>query len=264
MQSVKDPLVTRFFPPQPLKEDRAADRLLVPFRMQGTRLDPCPPLLLPAGAALEREWEGDGALLLSFPPESARLSSSLLSQPDSRAYVLYPGCSERLLRWLMDTLLLIEEMQRSGESIAALACQHLADAALQLILLQISESTPARHGSRTAPGALIEETQRYVESHFNENISLTQIAGQLFITPSYLSRIFHRLTGMTFVAFLQNTRLEKAKELLETSSLSVTQIALATGLGTSSHLGSLFKKSYGISPSAFRRTAVKNRYLHQK
>ena len=257
--------VTRLTPAQALQTKTAFFRLLLPFRLGVDGFTPAGgPMIVPAGWAPDEEPAGDGVFQLLIRLDSPFLSPALFHRLETLPAPLLPECSPLLMQWLMDTMLFIEEMQASDDPSAVQGCHLLACTALHLLLPEAPDDLPARHTGRTAPGALVEETIHYVEAHFSESLSLSRIAGHLFVTPSYLSRLFHRCTGKTFSAFLQETRLEKARTLLTDSPLSITEIAAATGLGTASHLGALFRRAYGASPNAYRRSAAKNRYFRRE
>lgn len=100
---------------------------------------------------------------------------------------------------------------------------------------------------------VVEQIVNYFEDHYNEKISLDQIAENMYLSPFYISRIFKSETGDTPIRHLINIRLEKAKELLEGGyEGSIQEIAALVGYDDAYHFSKLFKKRYGISPSRTR------------
>ncbi|MFA1537951.1 helix-turn-helix domain-containing protein [Actinomadura monticuli] len=67
-------------------------------------------------------------------------------------------------------------------------------------------------------------------------------------------RRFHATTGTTPMAWLRGIRIDHARELLETTTLPIDQIADRSGLGTPANLRHHFTRTVGVSPSAYRRT----------
>lgn len=103
---------------------------------------------------------------------------------------------------------------------------------------------------------VVEQIVNYFEDHYNEKISLDQIAENMYLSPFYISRIFKSETGDTPIRHLINIRLEKARELLESGSEgSIQEIAASVGYDDAYHFSKLFKKHYGITPSQARRDA---------
>lgn len=103
---------------------------------------------------------------------------------------------------------------------------------------------------------VVEQIVNYFEDHYNEKISLDQIAENMYLSPFYISRIFKSETGDTPIRHLINIRLERARELLESGSEgSIQEIAASVGYDDAYHFSKLFKKHYGITPSQARRDA---------
>ncbi len=99
-----------------------------------------------------------------------------------------------------------------------------------------------------------EQIADYLDEHFAEKISLDQIAGNMYLSPFYISRIFKSEIGESPIHYLIRIRMEKARELLETQQgLSVAQVAERVGYEDAYHFSKLFKKAYGSSPSKYRR-----------
>ena len=101
---------------------------------------------------------------------------------------------------------------------------------------------------------VVEQMVNYFEDHYNEKISLDQIAENMYLSPFYISKIFKSETGDTPIRHLINIRLEKAKELLERGyEGNIQEIAASVGYDDAYHFSKLFKKHYGISPSQARK-----------
>ena len=93
----------------------------------------------------------------------------------------------------------------------------------------------------------------YFEDHYADKISLDQIAGNMYLSPFYISRIFKAETGNTPIHYLIDIRMEKAMEFLrQEAGLSIQEAAARVGYDDAYHFSKLFKKKFGISPSAAR------------
>ena len=97
----------------------------------------------------------------------------------------------------------------------------------------------------------------YIDEHFFEEVSLSQLAERYYFTSSYFSLYFKKKTGQNFNQYLTALRLERAcKYLLETAD-KVGDISLKVGYTDSAYFGKLFKKRIGCSPEEYRRRNYK-------
>ena len=94
---------------------------------------------------------------------------------------------------------------------------------------------------------------RYLREHLAEEISLSVLAERFYLNPQYISQLFKNEIGVNFLAYLTGIRMEKAKELLLSTSLSITDVAQQSGYGDYRVFTKVFKKSEGITPSQYRR-----------
>lgn len=100
---------------------------------------------------------------------------------------------------------------------------------------------------------LMFEILGYINNHYFEELTLETISEKYFLSPCYFSRTFREVTGFHFVEYLNNVRIKEAKKLLQTTELSVSDIALASGFHSSTHFGRVFKQITGGSPSCCRK-----------
>jgi AraC-like DNA-binding protein len=97
---------------------------------------------------------------------------------------------------------------------------------------------------------VVEQIVNYFEDHYNQKISLDQIAENMYLSPFYISKIFKSEVGDTPIRHLINIRLEKAKELLMNGTTqSIQEVAAQVGYDDAYHFSKLFKKRFGVSPS---------------
>lgn len=100
---------------------------------------------------------------------------------------------------------------------------------------------------------VISSITRYMQEHISEEISLSVLADEFHLNSQYISQLFKNEIGVGFLSYLTNIRIEKAKKLLLSTSLSVTEIAENTGYSDYRVFTKVFKKTEGITPSQFRR-----------
>jgi two-component system response regulator YesN len=104
--------------------------------------------------------------------------------------------------------------------------------------------------------ALIAKARSYIDSNYADpDISLSQVAAHVLLSPTYFSVVFSREAGETFVEYLTNVRIRKAIELLRSTSLTSSQIAYRIGYQNPRYFYSVFRKVVGQPPNEFRRRA---------
>lgn len=92
----------------------------------------------------------------------------------------------------------------------------------------------------------------YVVMNLDKKISLEEIAGHLYLNPSYFSRLFKKEVGETFVEYVTKTKMKRAKELLDVTSDSVGEVAQRLGYDNQSYFIKLFKDHVGVTPMEYR------------
>lgn len=101
--------------------------------------------------------------------------------------------------------------------------------------------------------SVISSIMRYMQEHLSEEISLSVLAEVFHLNAQYISQLFKNEIGVGFLAYLTNIRIEKAKKLLLSTSLSVTEISENIGYSDYRVFTKVFKKTEGITPTQFRR-----------
>lgn len=93
----------------------------------------------------------------------------------------------------------------------------------------------------------------YIEENLEGDLSLHALAAEVEISPLYLARAFRAAIGQSPHQYVLMRRIERARELLRNTDLSVVDIALACGFSSQSHLAHWFVRQVGVSPAAYRR-----------
>jgi two-component system response regulator YesN len=96
------------------------------------------------------------------------------------------------------------------------------------------------------------EILRFIDRHFTEAISLSQIADLFGFSPNYLSTLFHQKTGTTYTRYVTNLRMKEARNLLR-SGISVKETAWTVGYTDEQHFAELYKKIMGIAPGSEKK-----------
>lgn len=98
---------------------------------------------------------------------------------------------------------------------------------------------------------------QFITKNFDKNITLKDVADEVFLSQNYLSELFKKETGEGFYEFLSNYRIKRAKELLVTTNLKIYEVAENVGYNDSITFGRAFKKIAGVTPNSFRNNKVR-------
>lgn len=101
-------------------------------------------------------------------------------------------------------------------------------------------------------GNLVERVQAIIQARYAENITVTDIGRDVFLTPTYVCLLYKQETGRTVNEYLTQVRMERAKELLRNPRNRLYDICYAVGYADPSYFTKLFKKIAGVTPSAYR------------
>ena len=108
-----------------------------------------------------------------------------------------------------------------------------------------------RTGNRAEP-VEIWKARKFIEEHWDEELSLTKVARSVHISANHLSEKFKEVTGVNFVDYIASMRIEKARDLLQNRQLQISEIAFAVGFQSLSQFNRVFKKITRRSPTQFR------------
>ncbi|OIB03689.1 DNA-binding response regulator [Paenibacillus sp. LC231] len=108
----------------------------------------------------------------------------------------------------------------------------------------------------TIESKVIRQVKDYVKDHHQGDISLSDAAEDVYLSPGYLSILFKKETGENFSKYLTDYRLRRASYLLKHSNMKVNDIAGAVGIDNHSYFAKLFKSKFGVSPLQYRECGV--------
>ena len=105
-------------------------------------------------------------------------------------------------------------------------------------------------------GGAVDLLMGYINNNIASPLTLDALSAAVHTSKYYLCREFRKKTGMTINDYIKSVRIMRAKKLLETTTDSVSNIALSVGFINFSHFSSAFKNTCGMPPSAYRKKAV--------
>ncbi len=133
-------------------------------------------------------------------------------------------------------------------------CEAIADELLLLILRQYHMRYHIFKTMKSGYTRDIDFARAYIDEHYAaSNISIEEICKLLFMSPSYFSHIFKSELNISPFRYITRKRMEKAQELLCSTTLSISEIAAATGYDSVHNFYKLFKKYNNSTPNEFRK-----------
>jgi two-component system response regulator YesN len=103
----------------------------------------------------------------------------------------------------------------------------------------------------------VEQVQAYIQSHLDGDLSLTNLSEQVYLTPSYLSRLFRQNTGESITDYITKMRLEQAKAMLTQTPEKIHKIGMSIGFESPPYFTKFLKKNVGMTPQEYRDMYMK-------
>ena len=94
--------------------------------------------------------------------------------------------------------------------------------------------------------------EKYIDEHFADDLRLSTLAAEVYVSPYYISHLFQRERGTTFLKYLTGVRMQRARELLADTDVPVEAVSARVGYGSSKRFRTLFKRTFKVSPSEYR------------
>lgn len=126
-------------------------------------------------------------------------------------------------------------------SLMSIFAQHLSMLSNQIMVQQKNSEPP-----------VITRAKEFIKQHLTEDISLGQVAKSVNTSTFYFCKLFKKVTGLNFTAYVSRVRIESAKNLLLNPNLRISEIAYEVGFQSLTHFNRVFKKVVGESPTEFR------------
>jgi AraC-like DNA-binding protein/mannose-6-phosphate isomerase-like protein (cupin superfamily) len=153
---------------------------------------------------------------------------------------------------MLDEALQEYKEQKSGYQllIKALLLKLLVQVGREFVRdLENSESRPIYDRHRDAIfGAL-----KFIEEHYDEELSVEDVAKKFILSQSYFSYLFKSITAKTFTEYLNRLRISKSLELLKNTDQKVLDICYQVGFNNVNHFNRIFRQQIGVSPLRFRK-----------
>lgn len=129
------------------------------------------------------------------------------------------------------------------------------DTILDDICMVINSITDYGSGSNYNAKDVIAKSKKYIDEHYGEQLTVNALAQKFLINPNYLSNLFSKEIGFTITKYITKVRLEKACELLEETSINISDVSASVGYQDPQYFYRVFKKEMNMTPAEYRGKA---------
>ena len=178
------------------------------------------------------------------------LQSALLKQKDVQQFLHFrpsDGASESL----DDSLLLLLKESYSPDSGSRYITKGLLFRIFRILSTQYDFSL-SKEQKQTMNWIVFEEISDYIRAHFRD-ITIQDLVDEFHYQEDYFNRLIKRKTGLTYSAYVQQIRLERAEHLLVSTDKSIEEIADSVGYHNKGYFYKLFQEKYEETPASYRR-----------
>ncbi|MDQ0233628.1 response regulator transcription factor [Metabacillus malikii] len=130
--------------------------------------------------------------------------------------------------------------------------KHIAEITLHLLVEALDKD------KENGTEALIERAKCFIEEHYATDLHMEKIAELINLSPYYFSKLFKKQEGITFIEYVTQVRIEKAKSLLLDGSRSLKEICFLVGYNDPNYFSRVFKKVTNLSPTEYRNQLMKS------
>ena len=186
----------------------------------------------------------------------------LFLEPATLAHAAYEATAEPIelvpQRKLRDPLIqhmglaLKTELEAGGKD-SRLYAESMATAlSVHLLRRHSTQNQEIRHYTGGLPQYKLREVVSYIRTHLDQNLSLAELAGVIYMSPHYFASLFKQSTGLTPHQYVTQCRIEQAKHLLRQQKLPIVEICQQVGFQNQSHFTRVFRQHTQTTPKVFR------------
>ncbi len=167
------------------------------------------------------------------------------SSPDS--YVYFPGAKDERTTRLLEYLI---EEGFSSSKYSKQAMENLLRSIFCFLMEKGEDAVLSDYNTKQLPE--IVNMIRYMQTHYN-TITIQRLADEFSYSPNYIGKLIKKQTGSTFIAILQDIRLKKACDMLQSTNMQINHIGILVGYDSIEFFNRIFKREYGMTPTEYRQ-----------
>mgnify|MGYP003241293883 CR=1 FL=1 len=162
-------------------------------------------------------------------------------------YLLKPGTEEELVAVLEEAIRLLEEKADGSQK----------NVREKPVDMQEKKKDAELENGNVRMSAVAENIRQYIDMHYKEDISLQSVAEEMNYSDAYFCKIFKQCFDKSFIGYLTEYRLERAKQLLADVRINVKDISVNVGYRDSNYFTKVFKRAMGSTPTEYRMEILK-------
>ena len=162
-------------------------------------------------------------------------------------YLLKPGTEEELAAVLEEAIRLLEEKADGSQK----------NVREKPVDMQEKKKDAELENGNVRMSAVAENIRQYIDMHYKEDISLQSVAEEMNYSDAYFCKIFKQCFDKSFIGYLTEYRLERAKQLLADVRINVKDISVNVGYRDSNYFTKVFKRAMGSTPTEYRMEILK-------
>lgn len=251
-ESFREHIICLCLSPQPLLvKQQIGDRTTENFHSSGDIS------IYPAGVSNAECWEGnDFFLRLRLQPYFLKKVALEAAEIDTNFIELSAKFKTRDAFLEQIAMSLLSELNTEGK-IGKLYIDSIMNVlAIHLLRNYCNINRQLSKPSGTLSKRKLQQAIDYIQAHLGEEIRLENIARNIGINSTYFCHLFKNSMGISPYNYVIQQRIERAKQLLSKSNLSITHIALECGFADSSHFAKHFRKVTGMSATKYRQQII--------
>jgi AraC family transcriptional regulator len=207
-------------------------------------------VITPANIGHQAAWEEEGDfIILGIEPQFFSLAISEAVQLEEVELISHFATPDPLVYQIAIALKNILENNPTGSRLYA---ETMVTALSMHLMQHYSTRQPKKQQYNNGLSRRkLQQVIDYIKEHLNEDLSLTELAKLVQMSPHYFSQSFKQSTGITPHQFVICCRVERAKELIMQGQFTIVEVAFLVGFANQSHLNRHFKKLLGLTPKQF-------------
>ncbi len=204
-----------------------------------------------AGAEIQARWATSSYSTMALQLDNAKLAHMAPEQVRTieTSLVEALGFQDDRLAVLMQAM---RQEVREGCASGRLYGEALSLALLAYLAGKYATVAPSENCSASLSRSEKRKLVEHIRENIIDNISVTELARLVQMSPSHFSRVFKTSFGVTPYRFVMQERIEKAKAMLADAKLSASQVSTASGFASQSHFVKVFRQFAGVTPKQFK------------
>lgn len=185
----------------------------------------------------------------TFISDFLRDEPDLLKKLEIDPFVIKPADRQHVEKMFYN---LLNEYQSKDSSIV-MQKSLLGELLVTLYRLSLDDKTSTLSADFNKSPKQILALTNYINSNYNQDITLDSLSKEFFLHPAYISRVFKKQLNINFSNYLKSVRIREATMLIKNSNLEISEIAERTGFATAGAFTRAFKSSTGVTPLQYRK-----------